>query len=312
MTIEDMLLIDDAITSREKPYEFVLEGGGGLAEVPAIDVASFITGVVRLVALAAGHAVGRPVKETGRRESIVEVASRVRLQSIRSGSVALSFLPAAHESFPLGDDLDLDAETVSESALSIVYRIAGGALSGYPDVARAWTDLGDTLGVGDRYQGISVTAPGEARVQIDRPNLDRLRVSGRQQPVIRKDLVDGVLYEADFEGLSAKLRDGNGSSVLVAFDLKHAELIKDALRNRTTLIGHVAYDETTHRVVSVRVESVQKPVQLSAEDFWAEKSSAELIAEHGIESIADVSRLRIPGVSEAEWAAFFEAIGVAD
>jgi len=60
--IEDMELIDDVIASREQLYEFVLEGGGGLEDVPAADVATFIAGVVRLVALAAGHAVGRPVK----------------------------------------------------------------------------------------------------------------------------------------------------------------------------------------------------------------------------------------------------------
>lgn len=55
---------------QEQPYESVLEGGGGLEDVPAGDVAAFIAGVVRLVSRAAGHAVGRPIKETGRRESI--------------------------------------------------------------------------------------------------------------------------------------------------------------------------------------------------------------------------------------------------
>lgn len=45
------------------------------------------------------------------------------------------------------------------------------------------------------------------------------------------------------------------------------------------------------------------------EDFWTEKSIEVLIAEQGIEAVSDPDHLRMDGVSDEEWAAFFEAMG---
>lgn len=295
---------------REQPYEFVLEGGGNLEDVPAADVAAFITGVVRLVARAAGHAVGRPVKETGRRESIVDMASRVRLQSIRSGSVAISVLPALGPAFPIGDSLALVAETASERALSIVYQAVGSSSASYPDVAALWAEVGEGLGIGERYTGISIEPVDRARVTLDRPAIDRLRATAQHaQRAVTRNLVTGVLYEADFEAFTAKLRDPTRSSVSVKFDAGSAGAIKEALRGRTTLVGHVTYDAKAGRVVSVRVERVEEPLQLTADDFWAEKSVESIVREQGIQALDDAASLRMDGVSDEDWATFFEALG---
>ena len=47
-------------------YLWVLEGPG-LGDVAMEDVATFLAGIVKVVELACGHAVGRQVKQTGRR-----------------------------------------------------------------------------------------------------------------------------------------------------------------------------------------------------------------------------------------------------
>lgn len=310
-TIDDIRVINDLVVPQEQPYEFVLEGGGGLEDVPAGDVAAFIAGVVRLVSRAAGHVVGRPIKETGRRESIIEMASKVRLQSVQSGSVALMLLPAVHEPLPVRDSFELMAETVSERALTIVYETVEARSDDYPDVAAVWADVGERLGIGERYTGISVTPHDRAQATLDRPGIERLRATIQRAPrAVSRDLVSGVLYEADFEARTAKLRDPIGSSVSIAFEDDDADAIKEALRNRTTLVGHVTYDTKTGRVVSVRVEQVEKPVQLTTEEFWSVRSAEELIEEQGVGPVQDAESLRIEGVSDEEWAAFFEAVGV--
>jgi hypothetical protein len=287
---------------------FRLEGGGDLGEVPAEDVGLFILELVRVVARAAGHAVGRPVKETGRWESIVKSASRVRLESVTSGSVQVAFVPSKSEVFQMGDNLGLDAETVSQRALVIVRASAGPDADAYPDVAKAWTELAQRLGVGQRYGRISITAEDGEPVVIDSQSLGRLaEVAERTIPGVNADHVRGVLFAADFEKLTAKLRTSSLELVDVEFDLEHADAIKEALRDLTAIQGHATYDRRTHRLISVHVEEIVRPVQLEAEDFWTDRTIPQLLAEQGV-GPADPAALRIEGVSEEDWAMLLEEL----
>lgn len=300
--------------ARPQAYDFKLEGGGKLEDVPADDVATFIHEVVRIVARAAGHAVGRPVKDTGRPEAIVSAASSIRLKRVRSGSVLLTFVPS--KPTPLGSPLELglglglNAETVSERALSIARDAAGDRAEAYPDVAGAWADLADRVGVSQRYQRVVVSAHGDPRVSVvDAVARDHLRsIAEGNLRSMGADVVRGVLYEANFETLKAKLRNQRGDVVDVEFDLDQASDIKEALRNPTTVSGKATYDRRSMRILSVRLERIERPVQLLAEDFWTDRPVAELMRDRTSTAVREPASLRMPDVSTAEWSAFFDAL----
>lgn len=52
-----------------------------------------------------------------------------------------------------------------------------------------------------------------------------------------KGTLVGILYEADFEKCSARLRTPSGSAVTVYFSDDHAQAIKDALRESSSFKG---------------------------------------------------------------------------
>lgn len=299
------------IVGHEEPTEFVLEGVERLEDAPADDVATFIHHVVRIVARAAGHAVGREVKSTGRYEAIVAAASRVRIQSIRSGSVAIAFLPSRHDVIPLGDNLGLDAESVSEAALGIAAQAAGDRAVQYPDVARAWAELGDAIGIGKRYERVVVSPPGQPRIVVDEQALKRLADVARSKVRTgQEETVRGVLYEANFETFTARLRTQQNDAIDVSFAADLADEIKEALRNPATLVGEVVFDPRVNRAISVTVRRVERPFQLGLEDFWSHKTVAELMAEQRVEAITDTEQLVADAISEEDWASFREVLGI--
>jgi hypothetical protein len=294
------------------PFDFVLEGGGGLGDVPAEDVATFIHQVVRVVARAAGHAVGRPVKDTGRYEAIVKAASKIRIQSITSSSVHLTMLPSPHEVIQLGDNLGLDAESVSERALAIARDAAHDRAATYPDVANAWVELAERVGVGKRYTRVVVSAARDDRAAVlDVTAIERLRrLADDTLRGMATDMVRGVLYAANFETLTAKLRNQVGDVVDVDFDIDHAPEIKEALRNPTTISGSATYDRRTNRIATVRLEAIAQPVQLLADDFWTDPAIEGLLAGKAVGPLSDPTKMRLAGLNDDEWESFFEALVV--
>ena len=46
-------------------------------------------------------------------------------------------------------------------------------------------------------------------------------------------------------------------------------------------------------------------------DFWTDRPVSELISEAGAIPVENPSDLELPGVSEEEWAALYEALGIA-
>lgn len=295
----------------EGRYTFALEGGGDLGEVPAEDVATFISELVRVIARAAGYAINRPVKDTGRYEAIVKAASRVRLESLSSGSVVVTFLPSQHEVFRLGDNLGLDAETVSQRALAISSDAAGPKAGGYPDVARQWVELSNRLGVGRRYRRVVIRPPGRPSVEIDADSRARLRdIVAKTRAGFEGDSVRGVLYEANFEALTAKLRNQRDEVVEVRFDLEDADAIKEALRNPATIVGRAIYDRKTNRLLSIQLEELLQPVQTLADELWEHRPIRQVLREQGIGPQREPGRLQMDGVTDEEWDSFFEALGI--
>lgn len=292
--------------------EFSLEGGGDLGDVPAEDVGTFIVEVVRVVARAAGHALGRPVKDTGRHEALVKAASQVRLASIRSGSVIVEIRPSKSAEFTLADEnLGLDAKDVSRRALEIARQaLRDEDAYKYPDVAGIWVGIADRLAIGERYERIVVAESGQPPAALDRRAAERLRsIAERAVPAEGRNIVRGVLFAADFEKLTAKLRLPNRSLVDVTFDLDHADDIKHALRNLTTVAGHATFDRRSNRLVSIRLEDIEQPVQLQlGGEFWVDKSAGQLLSEQAVVAVEDPAWFQIPDVSEEEWDRFFEAV----
>jgi hypothetical protein len=295
----------------EGRYSYVLEGGGDLGEVPAEDVATFIHELVRVIARAAGYAINRPVKDTGRYEAIVKAASKVRIDSIATGSVVVTLLPSHHEVFRLGDNLGLDAETVSQRAMAISHEAAGPRAADYADVARQWVELSDRVGVGRQYRRVVVRAAGRDPVTIDAASKASLReIVATTLAGVEGDTVRGVLYEANFESLTAKLRNQKGDAVDVHFDLDDASAIKEALRNPATIAGRATYDRKTNRLLTIQLEELIQPVQTMADELWQHRPIRQVLKEKGIGPSRDPGDLHIDGVSDEEWDSFFEAIGI--
>lgn len=301
--------IDDVFTDAR--YSYVLEGGGRLDEVPAEDVATFIHELVRVIARAAGYAINRPVKDTGRYEAIVKAASKVRIVSIVSSSVVVTLLPSQHELFQLGDNLGLDAETISQRAMAISHDAAGSRASDYADVARQWVELSERVGIGRQYRRVVIKAPGRDPVSIDAESKARLReVVATTLAGVEGDTVRGVLYEANFESLTAKLRNQRGDVVDVQFDLAHADAIKEALRNPATIVGRATYDRKSNRLLTIQLEEILQPVQTTADELWQHRPIRQLLKEQGIGPARDPGKMHIEGVSDDEWDSFFEALGI--
>jgi hypothetical protein len=301
--------IDDVFV--EGRYSYVLEGGGDLGEVPAEDVATFIHELVRVIARAAGYAINRPVKDTGRYEAIVKAASKVRIDSIATGSVVVTLLPSHHEVFRLGDNLGLDAETVSQRAMAISHEAAGPRAADYADVARQWVELSDRVGIGRQYRRVVVQAPGRDPVSIDAETKVSLReIVATTLAGVEGDTVRGVLYEANFETLTAKLRNQRGEAVDVQFDLEHAGAIKEALRNPATIAGRATYDRKSQRLLTIQLDELIQPVQTVADELWQHRPIRQLLKEQGIGPTRDPGELQIEGVSDEEWDSFFEALGI--
>jgi hypothetical protein len=285
----------------------VLEGGGRLEDVPAADIAVFIEGVVGAVARAAGHVIGRQVKPTGRRRSVVAAASEIRLVAIRSGSVEFTFAPAPDRDLP--DGLEFDIESLSERALTVATAAAGEDAERYRDVARIWLNTADRLGVGTRYKQIRLLEGNDQElVRLNRDAVDRLRaIAGpRLVPEVPSGL-QGRLYEANFDAHSAELRGRSGEIVRVQYDDAVADDIYRVLRGTANLIGDVTYDPVTLRATKIRVRQVQRPEQLDM-SFWQEKPLAQLASEQGMQTIKDVDALVVHGLSHDDWEALREAM----
>lgn len=285
--------------------------------VAAADVARIILGLERAIARAAYLVLGKARRGTGRHRQAIESAARLRFVGVERGSfVEVLALPDAPE--PSSDELNISAADLSAMAFARLLDVIG---SEDPEtdreLAAAIAQLAAELSIGDRNSSItlidesSVTAAGPPRrARIDAAVRERMQWLGEQPAASRDETLVGVLFEADFESNTAKLRLANGNALAVTFPADLADDIQEALRSRTRLDGLVRYDPRTAQAISVELQAVTRSTQLSldVESYRQPQTFAGLQAEQGTSGRVDPADLGISDLTDDERAAFLAAL----
>jgi hypothetical protein len=287
-----------------------------LGRVRASDVAALIIGLERTVRRSSGQVLRRPVKATGRREKVIEAASEFRLVAVRRGSVVLELELPDLETDEDALALDLDVADLAEQGVVRAIDVLAGTISTTEGLAAEWAKLGDVLGIGTRFERLSLDLDSGSDVHriatMDAPARDRLRaVAQREATQSRIDAVTGTLVEADFEARTAHLRTPTNDRVRVDFDEDAADAIQEALRRTAELVGEVTYEPSTNRVLSVRVRQITRAEQLAItlDDpaFWENRPISDLLSDQGVGSVR-VDDLYDESVSDSEIDAFMSIL----
>jgi hypothetical protein len=295
-----------------------LEGGDAeLGRVAASDIARLILGLERALAGAAYVVLGESRRGTGRHRQAIENASRLRFVGVESGSVVgVLALPEADSvdaefPFPVPHLSDLAFERVLDT-------INGGAPGVSPELAAAVARLAATLGIGDRNTSLTLTreatGPSDKESRhavLDASVRERMhRLAAQPQPVGRDQALVGLLFEADFEEETAKLRLPDGGVVTVAFPPELADDIHEVLRSQARLDGIVRYDPRTSQATHVELRTVERSMQvaLDAEAFWRAESFAAIQEAQGTAGEVDPAGLAINDLSDRDRADFLAAL----
>ncbi len=292
-----------------------LEGSlARLGEVPAADIAHLILGVERAIARSAAQIIGRR-PGTGRRGATIEASTRLRLVSILEGSV----MPVLELPDVTGDvegGFDLDVQDLGSLALDATLGLFE-LKEPSPDVAGAFIQLYDDLGIGSRYERLTISSPDlkdhDRSLILDSASRQRVRRIAEGAGVTRQDdNVVGTLVEADFERKTARLRTSSRRLVAVTFSDQLADSIQEILRRQTELKGRVHYDETTGEATRIEVERILKTEQLlmgiEPDEFWANVSVPELISQHPGPIASSMSDLFDIDATDEELDAFLNAV----
>jgi hypothetical protein len=294
-----------------------------LGQVSAADVAQLILGFEKAAAQAAAVVLGKPKTTSGRYRAVIEQAVRFKLVSIEEGSVEpvlkLPDLPPDLGAF------DIDVATLGETAIDTLLEAADehGPQPSHPLVSKALLDIADRLHIGERYEAIVVTeVPNGNRraarhARIDGSVRTRLQAYVEQAGVMasRPEDLTGVLFEADFEKRTARLRTPTQGAVDISFAPDHDDNIHTALRQKATIRGDVVYDPHTREAKSVRLSEVVRGIEqlaLDSGDFWRTRSLDELAEQQGASNPIDPERLYDAEVTDQERDAFMAAIAELD
>ncbi len=268
-----------------------------LGRVAASDFARLLLGTQSAIQRAAGHVIGRALRETGRPGKIIEDSTRLRLVAIERGSVVAVLEAPERPAEP--DSLDVSDRGLGDLAIDKALSTAAGDERDLPDVAEAFVRIADEVGIGRRYDAVVFEHQEEGRTRsarIDPESVERLVAAAQRPPTAREDALVGVLVEADFESFTARLRGPGGSRTQVQFTPELADEIKQALREPARLRGEVRYDPKTSEARAVELREIVRGDQLALGlepgDFWATRTVAEIAAELGIAPIGDVEALR--------------------
>jgi hypothetical protein len=283
-----------------------LEGRSAeVGEVSATDFARLLLGTQSAIQRAAGHVIGRRNRETGRPGKVIEDSTRLRLVAIEPGSIVAVLDPPRRPDDPHA--LELTDPALGALAIETALRSAMGGADAHPDVADALVRMADEVGLGRRYDAITLERErpnAVTRVRIDPAHRDALRAVARRPATARDDSLIGVLVEADFENLTARLRGPAGTKTTVSFSPELADDIYAALRASARLRGEVRYDAKTSEARSIRLIEIERGDQLTIGlepgDFWLHPSLAELAEQAGIGPIADVRSLRDDEASDED------------
>ena len=284
-----------------------------LGEVYASDLAHLLTGVDRAVGRTAAQIAGRAPGRGGRLPQAIVGATKLRLTAIKEGSLVLEFAPPDVPSDQ--EALDLDDMQLADSAIRTVIDVLEGSETGFPEATAVLSQLAEDLDIGERYETLALTQPGDVPREAVLDTTARRRLSVAAERRTRSDdggTLVGLLYEADFEKNTARLRTPLGDSVTVRFDDSHAQSIKEALREQAQLRGSVTYNEATAAIVSVELGNIASAVQMGLmpdlEDFWMSQSLEELAESQGVSAIDRIEVLQDDTISETEAADFLAAL----
>jgi hypothetical protein len=284
-----------------------------LGEVPASDIARLILGIERAIGRSAARIIGRR-PGTGRRGALVEAATHLKLVALVEGSIApvleLPLLDVADEGA-----LDLDVADLGELAVDATLDLLESD-DPNPDVAQALSQLYDELGIGARYERLTISSDdgGHDRQLVLNPTTRRRIVRIAEGPNVQKsdDNVVGTLVEADFERRSARLRSSVGHSVVVSFTEDLADEIQEVLRRQAQLRGLVHYDEGTGQANRIEVQRILRTEQLligiEPEEFWSHQSVSDLITQHSGSVASSLEDIFDSGATDQEHEAFLNAL----
>lgn len=286
-----------------------------LGEVYASDLVRLLDGMDRVVGRTASQLAGRAPGTTGPLPQSIARATRLRLSSVSEGSLVVEVeVPDA----PADEaQMDLDDVRLGESAVHTALDVLAGSEAGFPETVAAWSRLAEDLTIGERYDALNCALPSDSprEVVLDAPARSRLAVAARQRSTDdRAGELTGVLYEANFEKCTARLRTAVGDAVHVRFDDEQANEIKGALRENSRLEGQIKYTDDAADVVSMDSIEVVEPQRLALGpvigDFWTTRSLAELAEEQGVAVVDDIATLQDESISDEEAEAFITALGL--
>ena len=286
-----------------------------LGEVYVSDLVRLLGGVERVVGRTAAQLAGRAPGMVGPLPHAIARATRLRLSSVSEGSLVVEVeLPDTPTDEP---QLDLDDAGLGEAAIHTALEVLEGSEAGFPDTIAAWSQLAEDLSIGERYDALTIRLPSDSPQEavLDAPARSRLAVAARHRSTgDRTGELIGVLYEANFENCTGRLRTPHGEAVRVRFDDDRAHDIKGALRENSRLEGRITYTDETADVVSVESIEVVRPQRLAlgtaTHDFWNTRPLAELAEAQGVEVVVDVETLQDESVSDEEAEAFITALGL--
>jgi hypothetical protein len=284
--------------------------------VAAADVARIILGLERAIARAAYLVLGRPRRgTTGRHSQAIESASRLRFIGTQRGSfVEVLGLPDTAD--PSDEELPIPVADLSSMAFC---RLLDVITNEDPEtdnqLAAAVAQMASELGIGDRNTAITLIddtplrGPAPRRATIDAAVRERMQRISDRRPDVRDETLVGVLFEADFEENSAKLRLASGGVVTVSFVSDLADEIQEALRSQTGVEGLVHYDARTAQARSVELRAIVRSVQLElhSDVFWQPLDFEALQNEQGTTGHVEPNELEILDLTDDERAAFLAA-----
>jgi hypothetical protein len=284
-----------------------------LGEVAAVDVARLIIDVQRAVARAAGAAIGRRPKPTGRWETTLEEATKLRLVRIRRGSVILELEPP--HARPADDELTFDVESLGDIGWARTVEAVNDADSADADITSRLLGLADDLGIGSRFDAVELRTEGRLVGRIDRVRREHFRTALRNNALSHNppDGVAGVLFEADFERHTAKVRTQSGGVVEVIFEVSQADAIQEALREASEFEGDVTFDPVTAGVRTVRLRRITRFEQLllgddGARAFWQPTTFDEIASRQGTSVVESFEGLEDSSLSDEDFEAFTELL----
>lgn len=297
-------------------YEVRLIGDHAeLGDVAAVDVARLIVDVQTAVARAAGAAIGRRPKSTGRWEGAIEEATKLRLVGVTKGTVRIAL--QAPSVVAEDDQLGLEDASLADVGWATATRALQAASDEEKDtdVLIRFLNLADHLSIGSRFDAVEFRTDGELVARLDGARREVLRsvVARRRDAFDAPPAVAGVLFEADFERRTAKVRTQEGNVIELIFEEDQADAIKEALRERSQFQGDVTFDPVTSSVKSVRLRRITRFEQLllgvdAAQSFWRRVTFDDLVERQGTHSVESFDDLRDTSLSDEEFHRFFETL----